>query len=239
MRGLFITGTDTGVGKTAVTSALLRLMRNRGVVTGAYKPVASGARTSPTGLLWDDVEILWGAMQGSYPREKICPQKFVAPLAPPVAAQQEGKRVDPVLLRSGIDWWRGRVDVVLIEGAGGLLSPISERDSVADIATELGFPLLIVGRLGLGTINHTLLTVEAAEARRLQVAGIVLSESSPLPSDDLSWRTNACEIERRCRVPVLAVVPHIPGGDLLEGDQLQRIEWVLLPKPRVSPAIQD
>jgi len=237
MRGLFITGTDTGVGKTAVTSAAVRWLRAQGVSVGAYKPAASGAERSPRGEeVWGDVESLFAALGGSFPRERICPQTFAAPLAPPVAAEFEGRQVDGRLLRTGAEWWRDRVDVLLVEGAGGLLAPLSDTESVADVARDLGFPVVIVARLGLGTINHTLLTIEAARARQLDVAGVVLSEAVPLPETDVSWRTNPRELQRRCKVPVLAVVRHVPGGDLLEVEEFQRIPWYSLPQPKVSAA---
>ncbi len=240
MRGLFITGTDTGVGKTAVTSAAVRWLRMAGISVGAYKPAASGCEPSPQGgHVWGDVESLFDALGERFPRERICPQTFVAPLAPPVAAEAEGRQVDGRLLRSGADWWRDRVDVLLVEGAGGLLSPLSDTDNVADVAADLGFPVLIVARVGLGTINHTLLTIEAARARRLCVCGVVLSEAVPLPEADVSWRTNPRELQRRCDVPVLAVVRHVPGGDLLEAGELQRIPWQSLPQPKVSAASQE
>jgi dethiobiotin synthetase len=240
MRGLFITGTDTGVGKTAVTSAAVRWLRTQKLSVGAYKPAASGSERSPRGEeVWGDVESLFAALGGKFPRERICPQTFAAPLAPPIAAEAEGRQVDGRLLRTGAAWWRDRVEVLLVEGAGGLLSPLSDTESVADLAEDLGFPLLVVARVGLGTINHTLLTIEAARARQLSVAGVVLSEAVPLPETDISWKTNPRELQRRCDVPVLAVVRHVPGGDLLEVDELQRIPWNSLPQPKVSAASQE
>jgi dethiobiotin synthetase len=110
---------------------------------------------------------------------------------------------------------------------------------VADVAADLGFPVLIVARMGLGTINHTLLTIEAARARQLCVCGVVLSEAVPLPVADVSWRTNPRELQRRCDVPVLAVVRHVPGGDLLEVEELRRIPWKSLPQPKVSAVFQE
>jgi dethiobiotin synthetase len=239
MRGLFITGTDTGVGKTAVTSAVVRLLGAGECSVGAYKPAASGSEPGPQGQVWGDVEALFAALGGKFPRERICPQTFAAPLAPPVAAEVEGRHVDATLLRTGAEWWRDQVEMLLVEGAGGLLSPLSDTDSVADVAADLGFPVLIVARLGLGTINHTLLTIEAARARRLRVAGVVLSEAVPLAETDESWKTNPRELQRRCDVPVLAVVRHVPGGDLLDVEELKRIRWSSLPQPRVSAASQD
>lgn len=207
---------------------------------GAYKPAVSGSDLSPRGeQVWGDVESLFAALGGMFSRERICPQTFVAPLAPPVAAEAEGRVVDGGLLRTGAGWWRDRVDVLLVEGAGGWLSPIAETESVADVAADLGFPVLIVSRLGLGTINQTLLTIESVRARRLSVCGVILSEAAPLPEADVSWRTNPRELQRRCDVPVLAVLRHVPGGDLLEAEELQRIPWQSLPQPKVSAACQE
>src|SRR5579872_7123263 len=176
LRGLFITGTDTGVGKTWVAAGVIRALCGRGVRVGAYKPAVSGSRPGLDGPVWDDLTELQAALGTDLPIDAISPQRFAAPLAPPVAARLEGRQVDAALLRSGIDWWRGKADFVVVEGAGGLLSPLSDRDLVADVARDLGLPLVIVGRLSLGTINHTLLTVEAARARGLAIAGIVLNQ---------------------------------------------------------------
>ncbi len=232
--GLFVTGTDTGVGKTAVTSAIVRILRADGIRVGAYKPVASGAERGPTGPVWSDAEILHAALDRTFPIERICPQRFLAPLAPPVAAAEEGKRVDRELLRSGAAWWQNQVDLLVVEGAGGLLSPISEDDLVADLACDLGYPLLIVARLGLGAINHTLLTVEAAHARGLRIAGIVMNDATAAAVEglspegnpvDLATHSNPRELAKRCPVPILAVIGHSSGGDLLAGGELRRMDW--------------
>src|SRR5262249_49191971 len=154
LRGLFVTGTDTGVGKTYVLCGIIAALRARGVRVGAYKPAVSGSTNGPGGPVWDDLVQLQSALGGDVEFERICPQRFQSPLAPPVAARSEGKCVDAELLRSGIEWWRERADVVVVEGAGGLLSPITETEAVADLAVSLGFPLVIVARVSLGTINH-------------------------------------------------------------------------------------
>lgn len=220
MRGLFITGTDTAVGKTAVAAALVRQLREASLHVGVYKPTASGARDSQ----WDDVEALHAALGGTVPRERICPQTFLAPLAPPIAARQEGRTVNAALLRAGAAWWlKQPLDALVIEGAGGLLSPISDGDLVADVARDLGWPLLVVARRGLGTINHTLLTVEAALSRGLRVTGIVLNEAQP---SDESAASNADALRQWCRVPVLGEFPHVPGGDLLQHPAFRRIDWL-------------
>lgn len=214
--GLFITGTDTGVGKTVVTTAFAKNWRAAGLRVGAYKPAASGYDLDSSGRpFWSDVELLFEALGQSFPRERICPQCFAAPLAPPIAARVEGRCVDDHLLLEGAKWWQTQTEVLLVEGAGGLLSPLSTTGSNADLAAELGFPVLIVARLGLGTINHTLLTVEAAQRRGLNVLGIVLNATQP-ESTDLSTQSNPVQLALRCPVPILAVLPHFSGGDLLQ-----------------------
>ena len=230
--GLFITATDTDVGKTYVTCMIAREMRRRGVRVGAYKPACSGSDTGPEGEpRWSDVQALVDACGGGFPAEHVCPQRFIAPLAPPVAARTEGRVVDAGLLRSGAEWWRGRVQLLLVEGAGGLLAPISETDLVADVAADLRFPLVIVARLGLGTINHTLLTIEAAERRRLPIAGIVLNEAEPGGADP-SAASNADEIAARCRVPMLGILRRRNRCGLLRGGLRIRMDWLALAKQR-------
>lgn len=224
--GLFITGTDTGVGKTTVASAIVRLLRTQRVSVGAYKPVASGSESGPDGPVWEDAERLNSALGGIYPHEAICPQRFHAAVAPPVAARLEGAIVDAALLRRGADWWRERVELLVVEGAGGFLSPITETENVADLAVDLRFPLVIVARLSLGTINHTLLTIEAARARKLTVAGILLNQTSPPDSADQSLETNAVELSRRTPIPLLGVLPYSRGSDLLPVLASLRIDFV-------------
>ena len=224
MHGLFITGTDTGVGKTYVTSAIARALGDAGLRVGAYKPVCSGVVAGPDGSArWDDVEALWTATAGQFPRDRIAPQCFPAPLAPPVAARKEGRRVDPDLLRTGVDWWREQVDLLLIEGAGGLLSPLSDGDTVADLAVDLGCPLLVVAADRLGMLNQTLLTVEAAERRGLRVAGVVINRVQP--QRDASSDSNLAELERWCRAPVVSVVEYGGAVVLRPGSDGARMGW--------------
>ena len=206
--GLFITGTDTDVGKTWVTSAIARQLRAQSVRVGVYKPVCSGAEEAADGNLhWHDIDELAEATGNEFDETRICPQRFRHPLAPPVAARYEGKNVDADLLRSGVAWWAGQVDILLVEGVGGLLCPLTATSSIADLATDLKFPLLVVARANLGTINHTLMTLDVAERRGLAVAGVILNEVEAAGHDP-SITTNAAEIARRTTVPVLGVMPH-------------------------------
>lgn len=234
-RGLFVTGTDTGVGKTHLTAAILRVLRGQGVRVGGCKPVASGVEQTPEGPRWGDVEALWSALGGEYPRERICPQRFAAPLAPPLAARAEGATVDPLALRSAVEWWSDRVEFLLVEGVGGLLAPVSDHELVADLARDLGFPLLIVARRGLGTINHTLLTCEAARSRGLTVAGVILNEPLPPDPGDVSANLNAAELARWSGVPILCEVRHTPGQGLPGLRELQTITWRSLDQAGDAP----
>ena len=135
LSGLFVTGTDTGVGKTYVTAMIVTALRNRGVRAGAYKPVCTGASpTKADDIQWEDVERLHAAIGGQFDRRRICPQCFEPALAPPVAAERQRQSVDGQLLRDGAFWWNGRVDVLLVEGVGGLLCPLTATETVADLA---------------------------------------------------------------------------------------------------------
>lgn len=216
---LFVTATDTGVGKTWLTALIARSLRERGLRVGAYKPVCSGAEIDVAeNLWWGDVKELAAAIGGDFDNRRVCPSRLKAPLAPPVAARHEGIRLDFGKMQEGAAWWLGRVDVLLIEGVGGLLCPLTEEHTIADLAQALNCPLLVVARLGLGTINHALLTVEAARNRDLPVRGVVLNEAQPLASD-LGIDENSLEIARRANVPVLGVVRH--GETSLSVDWLQ------------------
>ncbi|HEX3600485.1 MAG TPA: dethiobiotin synthase [Lacipirellulaceae bacterium] len=222
--GLFITGTGTGVGKTYVAGLIARALRESGKTVGVYKPVASGCEMRGGQLVSPDAAALWMAAGQPGTLEAVCPQKFEAPLAPHLAARAEGRRVDEKRLRSGIDIWREASDIVLVEGAGGLMSPISDDDYNADLATAFGYPLVVVAVNELGTINATLQTLIAASTYGdgLNVAGVVLNSPRVL-ADDPSIDSNADELARRCVPPLLAVVEH-------DGTFDRAVDWAELAK---------
>ncbi len=226
-RGVFITGTDTGVGKTFLAAAVVRVLRDAAVNVGAYKPVVSGSDDGAGPPRWRDIEELAAALDHRFPAERIGPQRFHAALAPPAAARHEGRRVDAALLRSGVEWWRSRVDTLVVEGAGGLLCPVSDDDLAADLARDLGFPLVVVARSGLGTINHTLLTVEVALGRGLKVAGVVVNRHGE-SGRDAAAASNPAEIARRCPVPVLGVLPSCTPEALFQDAEFRKIDWLRL-----------
>jgi dethiobiotin synthetase len=179
--GLFVTGTDTDVGKTAVAVAIVRgLMRSRfqsGLRVGVYKPVASGVPTG--GAAGSDIARLWEAAGRPLSMEAVCPQRFEAAISPPRSALAEGRRIDETLLRSGFDAWRNASDIVIVEGAGGLFSPLGETTLNADLARDLDLPLVVVDAARLGAIGRTLAVVRAARAEGLHVAAVVLSQIEP------------------------------------------------------------
>jgi len=205
--GLFITGTDTEVGKTYVAALIARSLCAAGRRVGVYKPAASGCTKVNGPLVSDDAVLLWEAAGRPGELDRVCPQRFRAALAPHLAAREEGREVDAELLRTGVEYWQARSDIVLVEGAGGLMSPLGDDEYVADLADALGFPLVVVARNALGTINHTLQTLIAAATFRdgLPIAGIVLNHPTP-PADDPSTESNRRELARRAVPPVLAEV---------------------------------
>lgn len=213
-RGLFITGTGTGVGKTYTAALIARSLRAAGKRVGVYKPVASGCEMRDGSLASSDAIALWVASGRPGTLEQVCPQRFAAPLAPHLAARAEGGRVDSKLLRDGVAFWQESSDIVLVEGAGGLMSPLSDEDYNADLAAEFGFPLVVVSANILGTINATLQTLITASTycEGLEVAGIVLN-SPERRSDDSSVDSNRDELERRCVTPVLAATEFGGGFD--------------------------
>lgn len=206
--GLFITGTDTNVGKTYVGALIARQLRAEGRKVGVYKPAASGCRREDGKLVSDDAMTLWEAAGRPGPLERVSPQCFEAPLAPHLAAQLEGRQLDEKLLRRGLDYWRRRSEIILVEGAGGLMSPMGDDLYVADLAEEFAFPLVIVTRNVLGTINQTLQTLITAAVFRegLPIAGIVLNHHLPPEAEDPSTRWNRRELAARCVPPMLAEV---------------------------------
>ncbi len=229
LRGLFVAGTDTEVGKTYVAAMIARALAADGHRVGVYKPAASGCRRDGQRLVAADAVVLWEAAGSPGTLEEVCPQVFAAPLAPHLAAAAEGKRLDTDLLRRGLDVWRERSDVVIIEGAGGLMSPLGEDEYVADLAYDFGFPLVIVANNALGAINHVLQTLVVAATFRegLSVAGVVLNEAQA-GSSDASVASNAREIRARAVPPVLAEVPH--GAESFQ----PRVDWFSLAAPAVS-----
>jgi dethiobiotin synthetase len=221
--GLFITGTDTGVGKTYVAALIARTLAAAGQRVGVYKPAASGCRREGAQLVSEDAVALWEAAGRPGELEAVCPQRFEAPLAPHLAARAEGREINADLLRTGLEYWTGRCGLVLVEGAGGLMSPLGDEEYVADLAYEFGYPLVVVAPNVLGVINQTLQTLVTATAFRegMETAGVVLNDL-PGSEHDPSAASNRRELAARCVPPVLA---HVRWG---AGQFDETVDWLAL-----------
>jgi dethiobiotin synthetase len=201
MRGLFVTGTDTGVGKTALSGALIAAIAASGERVRAYKPVLTGLEQGPQaidGMRWPpDHELL--ATAAAMSAEDVAPLRFGPAASPHLAARLAGARIDPAKLLA-----RARATpadtTLVVEGVGGLLVPLDDEYAVCDLAADLELPLLIAARPGLGTINHTLLTLKAAREAQLDVRAVVLTPWPKQP-DEIA-RSNRETIERLGEVEV-------------------------------------
>ncbi len=200
MNNYFITGTDTGVGKTYVTALLLAELRRRGRPAAAMKPIACG----PDGR--NDARAYRRLMSEEVSLDRLNPISLRHPLAPSVAARLEHRTINLRRVHSDFRLLTADFSPVLIEGAGGLLVPIKRNYFIADLARDLNLPLIIVARLGLGTLNHTLLTVRQAQAAGLKIRGLILNDLTGRRG--LAERTNIAEIPKLTGVPLLGVVPY-------------------------------
>jgi dethiobiotin synthetase len=223
--GVFITGTDTGIGKTEISSALVRILHARGCRVGVMKPVASGCGIKDGRLISIDTLRLMAAAQCDDDPETVTPMAYRSPLAPAAAAREENTPFDIVKVLSAWDRLRAKHEFVVVEGVGGLLAPLDETTLVADLIKRMDLPALIVARAGLGTINHTLLTVREAKRQGLTVLGIILNHAAASEPDS-SAATNAEVIRRWSEAPILAEAPfvkdprelenHLAAGPLVE-----------------------
>jgi len=207
--GLFVTGTDTEVGKTAVTAALAYAFRRRGLSVGVMKPVATGCARRGSGrgggrLVSEDARLLQRAAGSNDSIDLVCPYRF-EPASAPLTALRKGQEISLGRIEECFRILAARHDVMLVEGIGGLLVPLDGRNTVADLARRLSLPVLVVARTGLGTINHTLLTIEHARSAGLELLGVVFNRRGGKPS--LAERTNPQVVRKLGRVSVLGVVP--------------------------------
>jgi dethiobiotin synthetase len=210
-RSFFITGTSTGVGKTFVTAGLARAANDNGDEVGVMKPVETGCAEEAGELIPKDALQLKEAALSPAPLDTINPYRFRAPVAPNLAARIEGVAIDPGVIKARYEDISEDKDIVLVEGAGGLLVPVAEDMTMADLALLLGLPLLVVADSCLGVINHASLTVECAQKRGIEVEGIILNNTTP-PADALDRCYNRMEIERATGVPVFGEIPCIGHG---------------------------
>jgi dethiobiotin synthetase len=225
VRGLFVTGTGTGVGKTILSAALLAAMRATGEPVRAHKPVVTGLDESPSA--WPpDHELLAAAAGMSL--DEVTPLRYGPAVSPHLAARLAGEPIEPIELVKSARRAGTKGTTLIVEGVGGLLTPLANDYTVRDFAAALRLPLLVVAGPGLGTINHTLLTIEAARTAALYVAAVVLTP----------WPANPSEMERSNRDTVahmgqvqVATLSHVKGSQLTEladaGAALPWRQWLL------------
>ena len=178
-RGLFVTGTDTGVGKTTITLGLMQALQARGQTVTAMKPVASGCISTPSGLISDDARQLQGRSSVDVRYDRVNPYAFEPPIAPHLAAEAVGVRIDIEVIEQAWRCLAAESDQVLVEGVGGWLVPISQRKTMADVALALGLPVIMVVGVTLGCINHALLTAAAVQSAGLRLAGWIANRVDP------------------------------------------------------------
>lgn len=214
--GLFITGTDTGVGKTLVTGAIASILRRQGAKVGVFKPVASGCRHDREGLVSADAEFLAMCAQTDYPLSVITPVCYKTPAAPITCAELEHRPVDYEAIAAAYNYLCQTCDVVLVEGIGGALVPIDPEHTILDLALEFDLPAVVVARPNLGTINHSLLTVQAIRHAGLPVAGVVISGYNAAQAG-IAEETAPDVICECARTNLLAVVPFDEDSSVEQG----------------------
>ena len=207
--GIFITGTDTDVGKTVISAGLALVLRERGMKVGVMKPVATGCYGGEERLISQDAVFLMEASQNEYP-PLTSPARFRNPLSPSVAAMLEKKEVDVPRILKSYHQLQKHYDFMIVEGIGGLMVPLKKDYYVANLIRDMGLPIVIVSYAGLGAINHTLLTVDAATIRGLEVRGIIFNRVA-VTNYSLAELTNPKVINDLSGVPILGSLPDIEG----------------------------
>jgi dethiobiotin synthetase len=219
LRGVFITGTDTEVGKSVLAASICAALAAAGERVAAFKPVVTGLDEEP-GEFGRDHELLASVATAGQSPEDIAPHRFGPPVSPHLAADVALTTIEPLELLAAAR----EHELLVCEGVGGLMVPITPGYLVRDFAVDLGLPVVIAARPGLGTINHTLLTVEAARAGGLRVAAVVMTPWPPEPS--VMERSNRETIERLGEVPVTGLPPTTRAGLAEAGASLPLADWL-------------
>ena len=231
--GLFITGTDTGVGKTLIAGGIAAVLRQQGLKVGVFKPIASGCRNDG-GLVSDDTEFLALCADADYSLSVITPVTYKTPAAPVTCVQIEGRAIDYEAIVTAYTYLCENTDVVIVEGIGGVMVPIDTEHTVLDLGVEFNLATVIVARPNLGTINHSLLTIEAVRNAGLPVAGLVISGYNALDAD-IAEETSPDVICGFSDTNLLSIVPFdeessVEDGRLGEGviETLAFCDWKAL-----------
>ncbi len=219
-KGYFIAGTDTGVGKTFVTALLAALVKQQFGDVGVMKPIETGFAPGVS-----DAEFLSAAVGANDPPEEICPARYMTPAAPYLAASMEKRPIKIPKILAAYKKLAARHDTVFVEGLGGLMVPIKPDYLAAHLARDIELPVLVVSRLALGTINHTLLTLEAAKKFNLNVKGILFNQTRPGELDAVQ-KLNPDIVRQFTDVPVLGVLPHVENlsPEIFKGKRLDKLK---------------
>lgn len=209
-RDVFVTGTDTGVGKTLVSCALLHAYAAAGRIAVGMKPVAAGCEATPEGLRCEDVTLLRQASGAQAPLELVNPYAFAPPVSPHIAAEALGQVIDLERIRHAYEALTQIADQVVVEGVGGFRVPLGRHLDTADLARLLSLPVVLVVGMRLGCLNHALLTAEAISSRGLQLTGWVANRLDP---DMMHFEANLDSLQQRLGAPLLGVVAHAPRPD--------------------------
>jgi dethiobiotin synthetase len=224
-KGFFITGTDTGVGKTVIAGALIRVLQANGTDTCGMKPIETGCSGKGDALYPSDGMFLMNSAGVEEDIEDIVPYRFETPAAPLVASEREGRDIDVDILIRAFNHLSSRYQAIVVEGAGGLLVPIRRDYFMLHLARDLGLPLIVVSRPAIGTINHTLLTVGYALKEGIEVSGIIMNFNSPR-NGTVAEETNPSLLKSLCQVPLFGPFPYLEdlGGESLERAALLHLD---------------
>lgn len=208
MKSVFITGTDTGVGKTLVAGGMAAALRESGVDVGVMKPVETGCLQPDGQLVAEDALFLKGMSGAGDEMELINPYTLAQPLAPAIAAEMEGVEIKLDVIQDAFRTLSSRHELVIVEGAGGLLVPLTGGCFMADLARLLELPFLLVARASLGTINHTLLSLHCLQQQALPVLGVAMNHTTA--QTGVAEQTNEAALKRWASCPFLGSVPFLP-----------------------------
>lgn len=228
---MFVTGTDTEVGKTYVATLIVKQLVAAGHRVGVYKPVASDCVSDGRQLVSEDAVELWEAAGRPLSLEVVCPNRYKVALAPHLAARNEGRELDTEAMRKGLELWADECDIIVVEGAGGLMSPISDDEYFADLAYEFGYPTIVVTPNAIGAINQTLSALITATCFRdgIPLAGVVLNDVRMFDGD-ISMDSNREQIASRSVAPVLSRLRH-------EGESFDDVvDWMEVAKTSIDQA---
>lgn len=236
--GIFVTGTDTGVGKTLVAGGIADWFVRQGMRVAVSKPCATGCERRREGLVSSDAEFLAHCARTVHPLDMVCPQRYAEPLAPAVAAARAGQPLDWSSIDRSIGEMTAGAAAIVVEGVGGILVPMDEQHTALDMVRWLGLAAIVVARAGLGTINHTLLTIRALREAGIVVAGVVINRYPP-ETPPVAEETNPKAITHWGKVPVICIIPdcpsHNPSAATLPKDvvsSLGAIDWLAIAQTR-------